>query len=338
MLNRFFVVACCLVAVPALSSAGDKKPAIKGEWKPLFDGKTLDGWKVANFGGEGEVLVEKGYMLLDRGTNMTGVSYAKKDFPKIDYEVLLEAKKLNGSDFFCTTTFPVGDSFCSFVVGGWGGAVVGLSSIDGKDASENETKKLMGFKYEQWYKVRIRVTKERIQAWIDDEKMVDFKTAGKKITIRPECDLCRPFGIATYATVGAVRDVRVRAVDVWQDAELEKLRGRWTTLREKPSKTGAPAQQRIDLVFTDGKLTVLGVDEKGTKKWSDAIKVTGVEQVKGVGVAYLSRLNLQGSPTQKVQAYYDFVGGRLILVGSIGFRPWEGFQLSGEYRRVEGGK
>ena len=29
----------------------------------------------------------------------------------------------DGSDFFCTTTFPVGDAFCSFVVGGWSGTV-----------------------------------------------------------------------------------------------------------------------------------------------------------------------------------------------------------------------
>ena len=52
----------------------------------------------------------------------------------MDYEVTLEGKRVAGDDFFCTTTFPVGESFCSFVVGGWHGTVVGLSSIDGMDA------------------------------------------------------------------------------------------------------------------------------------------------------------------------------------------------------------
>ncbi|MCI0378357.1 MAG: DUF1080 domain-containing protein, partial [Gemmataceae bacterium] len=182
----------------------------KAQWKTLFDGKSLKGWKSANFGGEGDVHVKDGAIVMERGSNMTGVTYAKDDFPKMDYEVNLEGKKQKGFDFFCTTTFPVGDTHCSLVVGGWGGTVVGLSSIDGRDASENDTSTLKEFKHDQWYRVRIRVTKDRIQAWIDDKEAVDADTKGKKISIRVECDLCRPFGVATYSTVGAVRDIRVR--------------------------------------------------------------------------------------------------------------------------------
>ena len=141
---------------------------------------------------------------------MTGVTYARGDFPRLDYEVTLEGKRVAGNDFFCTTTFPVGDTHCSFVVGGWGGTVIGLSSLDERDASQNETGNFRQFKRDRWYRVRIRVTKERIVAWIDDAKVVDTATKGRKITIRPECELCRPFGIATWRTTGAVRDVRVR--------------------------------------------------------------------------------------------------------------------------------
>lgn len=61
----------------------------------------------------------------------------------------------NGSDFYCGLTFPVGNSpCCSFIVGGWGGGVVGLSSLDGSDASENETTKYQEFDNKRWYKVR----------------------------------------------------------------------------------------------------------------------------------------------------------------------------------------
>ena len=67
------------------------------------------------------------------------VSPGKETFPKVDYEVNLDAKRVAGNDFFCGITFPVGKRFCSLIVGGWGGATVGLSSIDGKDAAENET-------------------------------------------------------------------------------------------------------------------------------------------------------------------------------------------------------
>jgi hypothetical protein len=141
---------------------------------------------------------------------MTGVQYTRGDFPKMDYEFTLEGKKLAGSDFFCTPTFPVGDSHCSLVVGGWGGTTVGLSSIDERDASENDTTTVQDFKKDQWYRVRVRVTRERIEAWIDSKKVVDANTKDKKISVRAECEPCRPFGIATWATTGAVRDIRVR--------------------------------------------------------------------------------------------------------------------------------
>ena len=128
----------------------------------------------------------------------------------MNYEVTLEGKRIKGNDFFCTTTFPVADKYCSLVVGGWGGGVVGLSSINFRDASENETTKYETFKRDQWYRFRIRVTKERIQAWIDKKEAVDCHIKDKKISVRIECDPCRPFGIATWRTTGAVRDVRVR--------------------------------------------------------------------------------------------------------------------------------
>ena len=166
--------------------------------------------------------VKDGVILMEQGNDMTGVTYDRENFPKMDYEVVLEGKKLKGNDFFCTTTFPVGDDHCSLVVGGWRGTVVGLSSIDDLDASENNTNSLMNFKHDQWYRVRIRVTRERIEAWIDAEKVVDLATRGKKITIRGECDACKPFGIATWRTTGAVRDIRVRQLTEGEKAAGEK--------------------------------------------------------------------------------------------------------------------
>jgi arylsulfatase A-like enzyme len=213
--------------VPQRKEATDAcKPApVKSEqkenaWKSLFDRKSLTGWKSANFGGEGEVRIKEGAVVMEQGNDMTGITYTRGDFPRTDYEVTLEGKKMAGNDFFCTTTFPVGDKYCSLVVGGWGGTVVGLSSIDFRDASENETGTFKEFKRDRWYRVRIRVTKDRITAWIDDKELVDLETKGKRISIRAECDLCRPFGIATWRTTGAVRDIRVRAL-----TEAEKKAG-----------------------------------------------------------------------------------------------------------------
>ncbi len=180
-----------------------------GAWRPLFDGKSLEGWKKTEFGGEGEVRIEDGKLILDFGASMTGVTY-QKPFPKSNYEIRLEAMRVEGNDFFCGLTFPVAESHCSFIVGGWGGTVVGLSSIDGRDASENSTGQYREFKNGQWYKLRVRVTDDKIQCWIDDEQVIDQALEGVEISTRVEVNLNKPLGFATYDTRGALRNIAYR--------------------------------------------------------------------------------------------------------------------------------
>ena len=75
--------------------------------------------------------------------------------PKTNFEISLDAKRVQGHDFFCGLTFPVGDSFASLIVGGWGGAVCGISSIDGNDASSNDTTTRRKFDNDKWYHIRL---------------------------------------------------------------------------------------------------------------------------------------------------------------------------------------
>ena len=152
--------------------------AAAAEWRPLFDGRSLDGWQPTPFGGEGEVTVADGAIAIARGSEMSGITWTK-DVPRQDYEIALEARRVDGFDFFCGLTFPVGEDFCSFIVGGWGGAVVGLSSIDGADASSNDTTSIRSFKNGRWYAVRVRVTPARIECFIDDERVVDQPLDGQ---------------------------------------------------------------------------------------------------------------------------------------------------------------
>ena len=145
------------------------------------------------------------------GDGCTGITW-KDSFPKVNYEISLEAKRIMGIDFFCGLTFPVNDDFCSFIVGGWAGAVVGLSNIDGLDASENETTTLMRFTKNEWYKIKLRVTPEKIETWINGEKIVDIPYQGRKIGVRPEIELSCPLGIATWKTTGAVRNIYLKTL------------------------------------------------------------------------------------------------------------------------------
>lgn len=207
------VVCFLAVATAGLALADEPGQPAAGRTIRLFDGRSLDGWKVSDFAGGGEVKVENGQLILGFGEFLTGVVWdtkaAGKDrqLPREDYEISLEAKRVDGADFFCGLTFPVGDAPCSLIVGGWGGGVIGLSSINGFDASENETSDYMEFENGRWYKIRLRVTKDKVEAWIDDKQIVDVDREGRTFTIRVEVELSKPLGIASWQTTAALRNI-----------------------------------------------------------------------------------------------------------------------------------
>ena len=206
MINRRLLLATGLFAGLL---AGQQAPST--DWTPLFDGKTLAGWRETEFTRRGPVKVENGNIVFDKGA-LTGITWTKP-FPKSNYEVRLEAMKVDGSDFFAGITFPVKDSHCSLIVGGWGGQVVGLSSIDSYDASENETSISRTFELGKWYPIALRVTDGWIQAWIDNEKLIEISLEGRKISLRPgEIELSAPFGIASYSTKTSLRKLEYRSI------------------------------------------------------------------------------------------------------------------------------
>jgi hypothetical protein len=203
-----------LVFGAALLAAGPlaAQPATPAEWRSLFDGKSLAGWKESDFLGAGKVTLEKGVITIGSGV-LTGINWAQPaaPFPASGYEVRVEAARLKGNDFFAGITFPVGDSFCTWINGGWGGEVVGLSSINGADAARNETGFARTFELGRFYSLRLRVTPTTISAWIDDEFVIELDIGKKWIALREgEIDRSIPFGIATYATVAAVRRIEWR--------------------------------------------------------------------------------------------------------------------------------
>ncbi len=216
----FGVLLSGFVSLRAEDKKDEKKtePKAKRELK-LFNGKNLDGWKNSMFGGDGEISVEDGQLILDFGNEITGVTWKdEKVLPKFNYEISLEAQRVDGSDFFCGLTFPIKDDPCSLIIGGWGGTVCGISSLDFKDASENETTSFREFKNGQWYKIRLRVLEKRLTAWIDGKEILDADLTGKKIGIRSEVDPSKPLGFCSYRTRAALRNILPSCSAVRPDA------------------------------------------------------------------------------------------------------------------------
>jgi len=210
LLPALFCAGACAAPVPgARSTVTPEEPG--PPWTTLFDGSSLCGWEVTAFGGEGEVELCDGALHLSPGSMLTGIHRTDGDaLPTTDYELEVVAARLAGTDFFCGLTFPVGDSHATLILGGWGGALTGLSCLDGRDASENETKSYRSYPAGRDVAARVRVAPERIAAWVDGEPLFDVSIAGREVGLRPEVALSRPLGVACYATTARVRSVRIR--------------------------------------------------------------------------------------------------------------------------------
>jgi hypothetical protein len=215
------------VLIPAAAATQDGKPKVQAGRTPeavvLFDGKSLEGWKKVDFVGTGVVKVEDGVIVMAAGQSMTGITSTRKDLPTTDYELSYEAMRLSGHDFFAAATFPVGASFITLVNGGWGGSVTGLSSLDGIDASENETTQSVTYKEKTWYRFRVRVTGEVIRGWIDEKLIVAVNYQGRRVGTRIEVRRNQPLGFATWETTGALREVKIRPLTPVEVAEVNKL-------------------------------------------------------------------------------------------------------------------
>jgi len=210
--------AWMLTLVPALllgmvSAVPAEEPAPAGSSShSLFDGKSLGHWKAVDYANPGPVEVKDGMLILGRGNPMTGATWTGTPLPGVNYELTFEAQRLSGNDFFAAVTFPVKESSCSLILGGWGGGLTGLSSLNGADASENETTGYLAFENQRWYKVRVQVFEHRICCWVDEAPLVDLDTTDLEVGVRLEMEMCRPFGLASYHTVGAVRHLQWRPV------------------------------------------------------------------------------------------------------------------------------
>ena len=184
----------------------------QSEWKPLFDGKSLDGWRETPFTGKGKVSVEDGAIVLDAGGPMTGITWTR-DVPRTNYEIRFEGRRIRGGDFFASLTFPVGIPIAPGLRAA--GAAISWACRASMDGTPRTTKRGPYFNFDngRWYTLRLRVTEDRITAWIDNNQIINVEIAGRTIGLRPgPTKLCIPLGFMSYNTAGAVRRIEYRPI------------------------------------------------------------------------------------------------------------------------------
>ena len=198
----------------ALKPADASVPWPPGDgWQPLFDGKTLDGWRVveeSSFAQHGAVRADGGRLVLEAGRNRTGAA-CLKEVPTTDYEIALEAMRETGAADFCNLVFPVGESHCALTLGGYE-TMAGLDQVDGQPFNENEATRNLAYQQREWYRVLVRVTDARIEAWVGGEKVVDLPREGHRYALREDYQPLRPVGVSTWDTTGVLRSIQVRGL------------------------------------------------------------------------------------------------------------------------------
>jgi hypothetical protein len=217
------ILSLALLVTMVAAGPDDKAPpAGSSGTRALFDGKSLEGWKKCDFYKAGEVKVEDGTIIMSKGGPMSGITSTRLDLPTTNYELRYEAMRLEGRDFFAAATFPVGKSFITLVNGGWGGGVTGLSSLDGMDASENETTKSFRYEDKAWYRFRVRVTDKMIRCLIDDKEIVAVAHRDRRVSTRIETRRNQPLGFATWESTGVLRHIEIQPLTTAEIAEVDK--------------------------------------------------------------------------------------------------------------------
>src|SRR5438045_2911876 len=78
-LSYALTLSLSLCLASGLRAQEPKTAAGQAGWQSLFDGKSLAGWKVTDFGGEGEVTVEDGQIIMHMGQPLTGITIKAGD-------------------------------------------------------------------------------------------------------------------------------------------------------------------------------------------------------------------------------------------------------------------
>ena len=60
------------------------------------------------------------------------------------------------------------------------------------------------------------------QVLLDGEELIVQERAGREISIRPEMFMCKPLGVATYATAGRLRNLQYRLLRKMDEPQEEK--------------------------------------------------------------------------------------------------------------------
>ncbi|MBM4039649.1 MAG: hypothetical protein FJ290_14165 [Planctomycetes bacterium] len=206
----------------AISAARVRKLGAKAGWDPewtsLYDGigdrwRPVKGGRFASAPSSVVGYSAHAIVLMSRADIAAGLAYIW-DFPKTDYELAFTAERIKGAGHSGSVVFPVGDAHCAWAIGDLG-KLSGLDMVDGKRHTdiENPTRKEIDLGNRS-HRCRLRVAAERVEGWIDDDKVIDLPTKGHRLALSEGYEPLRPFGFFTERHTSTVlSDIYLRRLN-----------------------------------------------------------------------------------------------------------------------------
>ncbi len=216
LLSCVLTLSACREEAPKHSPLDSGNTSQEVDRVEAFSPENQSKWTSEGFAIAGSEEWDGSTLSLPVGADLVGVRWTG-ELPEIPYVIRYEARRIDGVDFFGALTFPVRSSgeCLTWIPGGWGGGVAGLSSINDKDASENESTQYRGFNDEQWYQFELEVRKASLVVRIDGvphqftlngEKLDALPLDGLKLGLRPgPIEACSPLGVAGWQGTCEVR-------------------------------------------------------------------------------------------------------------------------------------
>ncbi|MBN2508069.1 MAG: DUF1080 domain-containing protein [Verrucomicrobia bacterium] len=178
---------CCLGLAPRPAAGAPTAPAPSGDWIPLFDGRTLDGWQAAEHPGSFRVV--DGQIACDgpRAHLFYTGPVGRADFKNFEFSAeVLTKPGANSGIYFHTAAqargFPVRGlevQVCNTCGGGGSGELKRTGSLYGV---RNQYRSVVSDG--QWFTVRLDVRGKRVRVWVNGVMTVDW--------IEPEPPLTEP--------------------------------------------------------------------------------------------------------------------------------------------------
>ncbi|HUT33353.1 MAG TPA: GDSL-type esterase/lipase family protein [Planctomycetota bacterium] len=237
----------------------------------------------------GTVALDDGELVLGPGGPYSGVAWTG-EFPTMNYEVTLHAQRRAGRDL-CHVTFPVASALCTLRPRAWD----------------------IFFESDRWYKIRLRVTEARVEAWLDGRKVADVPRAAAQVALPLAFEAMKPFGVhAALNACVAVRDIAVGRIEGGAAAPPPAAPAAPAEPRPKPTPPGRrrPRGEPEPPAKPPAAPATPAVEGPGPGSWTPLFSgsLSGWKPVTETDLSLLQR---------GLGALYDYAGRRVMLSTEI---------------------